>query len=486
MIGRLLGDRRGGLRCCGGSTGRGSSASRSHIAILAAVAWLAQPLWMAVADRRRSSSRRARDGAAARAGAAGPRLRALRDADPRRRRAVAVRPHRARRRGAPPRAAGGVLIWSVLWLELRPRAAVPAPHGPRPRHGRASCSPPPPASSPCLGARLAAAALPRHAGRLRARRARRRGARAKPASEASARRLLHLLAMRPGRDRGVAAEPAGRRRGRARRAGLPRVGGAAEALEDGADGPLGGRRVRLPGGAGDRPGRGAAPRAHRARRQPRVDTPQAGATTRRPRGRTARVQASTPPPKSPSRRRSTDDDARRNRHHQPSAPAAGRCRHPHATQRRLGGGRRQANRQLLELGPDTDAYNRLGKALAELGRHDGRAGGVRAGARRATPRTGSRERNVERAARAARRWRCAGSPATGGPRRPRPRDFIEEMGKTGHARAHQSRARRAQLAPLSPGDAVELVVEGDQLMATVGEDRRSARSSRASAPGSSS
>ena len=29
-----------------------------------------------------------------------------------------------------------------------------------------------------------------------------------------------------------------------------------------------------------------------------------------------------------------------------------------------------ANRQLLETGPDTDAYNRLGKALAELGRND--------------------------------------------------------------------------------------------------------------------
>jgi tetratricopeptide (TPR) repeat protein len=28
----------------------------------------------------------------------------------------------------------------------------------------------------------------------------------------------------------------------------------------------------------------------------------------------------------------------------------------------------EANRQLLELGPDIDAYNRLGKALAELGR----------------------------------------------------------------------------------------------------------------------
>ena len=28
------------------------------------------------------------------------------------------------------------------------------------------------------------------------------------------------------------------------------------------------------------------------------------------------------------------------------------------------------NQELLELGPDTDAYNRLGKAFAELGRHD--------------------------------------------------------------------------------------------------------------------
>src|SRR5699024_7397786 len=30
----------------------------------------------------------------------------------------------------------------------------------------------------------------------------------------------------------------------------------------------------------------------------------------------------------------------------------------------------RANQELLELGPDTDAYNRLGKALAELGRDD--------------------------------------------------------------------------------------------------------------------
>ena len=45
--------------------------------------------------------------------------------------------------------------------------------------------------------------------------------------------------------------------------------------------------------------------------------------------------------------------------------------------------------------------------------------------------------------------------------------FIEEMGKTGHARLINLAAPRV-LAPLSPGDAVELVVEGDELVAHVG------------------
>ena len=39
------------------------------------------------------------------------------------------------------------------------------------------------------------------------------------------------------------------------------------------------------------------------------------------------------------------------------------------------------NRQLLELGPDIDAYNRLGKALAELNRTTRGPRGLRAGAR---------------------------------------------------------------------------------------------------------
>ena len=63
--------------------------------------------------------------------------------------------------------------------------------------------------------------------------------------------------------------------------------------------------------------------------------------------------------------------------------------------------------------------------------------------------------------------------------------FIEEMGKTGHARLMNLAPPRT-LAPLSPGDAIDLVAEGDQLMATLRRGRRSGWSSRASAPGCSS
>ena len=42
------------------------------------------------------------------------------------------------------------------------------------------------------------------------------------------------------------------------------------------------------------------------------------------------------------------------------------------------------------------------------------------------------------------------------------------MGKTGHARLINVAPAR-QLAPLSPGDSVELVLEGELLLATVGD-----------------
>jgi tetratricopeptide (TPR) repeat protein len=127
-----------------------------------------------------------------------------------------------------------------------------------------------------------------------------------------------------------------------------------------------------------------------------------------------------------------------------------------------------ANQELLELGPDTDAYNRLGKALAELGRNqEALAAYHNALERDSTNRIA--ERNVARlemllsnaaGARASRAEIKVEKAAAA--------HFIEEMGKTGHARLINVAGAR-QLAPLSPGDAVELaVVDGDQLFARVG------------------
>jgi hypothetical protein len=123
------------------------------------------------------------------------------------------------------------------------------------------------------------------------------------------------------------------------------------------------------------------------------------------------------------------------------------------------------NRQILELGGDTDAYNRLGKALAELGLHaealEAYQGAL---ARDATNRIA--ERNV------ARLRVIAGGEAAGvgdgKPEKASAAHFIEEMGKTGHARLINLPPAK-QIAPLSAGDAVELLLEGGLLVARVGE-----------------
>jgi tetratricopeptide (TPR) repeat protein len=125
----------------------------------------------------------------------------------------------------------------------------------------------------------------------------------------------------------------------------------------------------------------------------------------------------------------------------------------------------ETNQQLLELGPDTDAYNRLGKALAELGRHaEALEAYERALERDATNRIA--ERNVARlrvlvGAEAA-------APENGKAEKASAAHFIEEMGKTGHARLINLAPAR-QLAPLTPGDAVELTLDGDLLVARVGD-----------------
>ncbi len=129
----------------------------------------------------------------------------------------------------------------------------------------------------------------------------------------------------------------------------------------------------------------------------------------------------------------------------------------------------QANRDLIELGPDTDAYNRLGKALAELGRHgEALEAYEQALARDATNRIA--ERNVERLRLLVDTQVVARkAPSSDGkPEKASAAVFIEEMGKTGHARLINL-AGRDDLAPLSPGDQVALRADGDHLLAFVGD-----------------
>jgi tetratricopeptide (TPR) repeat protein len=125
----------------------------------------------------------------------------------------------------------------------------------------------------------------------------------------------------------------------------------------------------------------------------------------------------------------------------------------------------ETNQQLLESGPDTDAYNRLGKALAELGRNaEALEAYQQALARDATNRIA--ERNVARLQ--VLLGAEAGGRDNGKPEKASAASFIEEMGKTGHARLINVAPAR-QLAPLSPGDAVELLRDGELLMARVGD-----------------
>lgn len=123
------------------------------------------------------------------------------------------------------------------------------------------------------------------------------------------------------------------------------------------------------------------------------------------------------------------------------------------------------NREILEMGGDIDAYNRLGKALAELGQHaEALDAYQQALARDATNRIA--ERNVGRLQVIA----TGVAPAVSDEKleKASAAHFIEEMGKTGHARLINLLPAR-ELAPLSPGDAIVLTLDAGLLVARVGE-----------------
>ena len=123
----------------------------------------------------------------------------------------------------------------------------------------------------------------------------------------------------------------------------------------------------------------------------------------------------------------------------------------------------ETNQEIIELGGDVDAYNRLGKALSELDRHPEALEAYQAALEREKTNRIA-ERNIDRlktllaAVDAARGDRHASrAPAA---------LFIEEMGKTGSARLINL-APAKQLAPLSPGDAIELRAADEELEARV-------------------
>jgi tetratricopeptide (TPR) repeat protein len=122
----------------------------------------------------------------------------------------------------------------------------------------------------------------------------------------------------------------------------------------------------------------------------------------------------------------------------------------------------ETNRRLLELGPDSEAENRLAKALWELGElGDAREHYQKALAIDPTNRIA--ERNIDRLKVLLVEAGEKTVPANEGSKAP-VNIFVEETGKTGFAHL-TNLARPAELAQVNPGDAVELTPEGNRLIA---------------------
>ena len=122
----------------------------------------------------------------------------------------------------------------------------------------------------------------------------------------------------------------------------------------------------------------------------------------------------------------------------------------------------ETNRRLLELGPDSEAENRLAKALWE----QGELGAAREHYQKALaldPTNRIAERNIDRLKVLlveAGEKTVAAKPGSKAP----VSIFVEETGKTGFAHL-TNLARPAELAQVNPGDAVELIPDGNRLIA---------------------
>ncbi len=120
------------------------------------------------------------------------------------------------------------------------------------------------------------------------------------------------------------------------------------------------------------------------------------------------------------------------------------------------------NRRILELGPDSEAENRLAKALWELGEL-GAAREHYQAALALDPTNRIAERNINRLRMLLAEAGERTVPAQQGSRAP-VSIFVEETGKTGFAGLYDL-PKAKQLAQVNPGDAVELVPEGPRLLA---------------------
>src|SRR5215470_17302144 len=118
----------------------------------------------------------------------------------------------------------------------------------------------------------------------------------------------------------------------------------------------------------------------------------------------------------------------------------------------------QLNREILDLFPnEVDAYNRLGKALTELGRY-AEARDAYAQAVKLDPLNGIASKNLQRLGKLATEGMAAPAPSPVDPRL-----FIEESGKTTLTQLTDVKRTEAT-AKLSAGDQLQLTRRGNQVV----------------------